>query len=53
MVQSKNKGEGAEGLLPTRQVGNVLPAFLGRPYAEYDALQRQTSFETVVDNTHV
>lgn len=40
VVQGEDKGEGAEGLLPARQVGNVLPALLGRPHTEHNALQQ-------------
>ena len=40
VVQGKDKGEGAEGLLPARQVANVLPALLGRPHTEDNALHQ-------------
>jgi len=42
-VQGKHQGQGAQGLLPTRQVGNVLPALLWRPHTENYTLYSHTS----------
>ena len=41
VVQGKDQGEGAECLLPARQVGDVLPALLGRPHTEHYALHKK------------
>ena len=38
VVEGEDQGERGEGLLPTGEVGNVLPGFLWWPHAEHDTL---------------
>lgn len=45
VVQCKYKRQGAECLLASAQIGNVLPALAGRPHAEHNPLRTKDGSE--------